>query len=177
MRTGRKCAYHLCLWRDLGKFLMAGSLIPSASYKCSVATAAIKEKFQCILDTVPLLLVTLERQSHCKPLIAPGVQEECQQLLQIKLPPLLWLWGCAHTALRHRGFPRDQPPVAIPVHPCPHATLGQVQSPRLWYPLEYHCHSLCAGCCGVLLQEGWLYKWPEPAQHLNPPLVWVVVTE
>lgn len=61
MRTGRKCAYHLCLWRDLEKYLMAGSLIPSASYKCSVATAAIKGKFQCVLDAVPLLLVTLEK--------------------------------------------------------------------------------------------------------------------
>lgn len=40
---------------------MAGSLIPSASYKCSVATAAIKGKFRCILDAVPLHLVTLEK--------------------------------------------------------------------------------------------------------------------
>lgn len=40
---------------------MAGSLIPSASYKCSVAAAVIKGKFLCILDAVPLLLVTLDK--------------------------------------------------------------------------------------------------------------------
>lgn len=135
MRTGRKCAYHLCLWRDLGKYLMAGSLIPSASYKCSVATAVIKGKFLGILDAVPLLLVTLEKWSHCKPLITPGVQEECQQLLQIMLPPLPWLWGSAHTAPRHRGFPRGHPsPSLSPCHLGTGAEPRAVASPALPLP-------------------------------------------
>lgn len=68
--------------------MIASSLIPSALYKHSVATAAIKGKFLGILDAVPLLLVTLEKSGHCWAVIAPGVQEECQQLLCIILPPL-----------------------------------------------------------------------------------------
>lgn len=53
-----------------------------------------------------------------------------------------------------QGLPRDQPPVAILVHPRPQATSGQVQSPWLWHPLECHCHSPCAGSWGVVLLGG-----------------------
>lgn len=55
----------LVLGRELGKYLMAGPLIPSASYKRAVATAMIKGKFLGILDAVPLLSVTLEKSVDC----------------------------------------------------------------------------------------------------------------
>lgn len=86
MGTWRKCAYQLCLWT--GKYLIASSLIHSALYKRSVATAVIKGKFLGILDAVPLLLVTLEKSGHCWAVVAPGVQGECQQLLRIIFPLL-----------------------------------------------------------------------------------------
>jgi len=84
---------------------MAGSLLPSASYKLSEATAAIKGKFLGTLDAVPSLPVTLEKPGHCRALIAPGVREECQQLLQIILPPL----PAAAELHSHPGEPQGLP--------------------------------------------------------------------
>lgn len=151
VRTGRKCAYRFCLRRELGKYLTAGSLIPSASYKRSVATAAIKGKFLGILDAVPLLLVTLEKPGHCWALIAPGVQPECQQLLRIIHPPL----PAAAELRSHRGEAR--PGAGHPRRPRSRLTSGERAPPG------------AVGCRRVLCQGGRLYKQPAAARQFNPP--------
>ena len=150
MRTGRKCAYHLCLWRELGKYLTAGSLIPSALYKRSVATAATKGKFLGILDAVPLLLVTLEKSGHCWALVAPGVQEECQQLFRIILLPLpVAVELCLHHGEARglpRGLARRWPSQAGPV-PVPPGSRRRARGCGV--TLNARCRSPCARCCGV----------------------------
>lgn len=146
MRTGSKGAYHLCLRTELGKYLTAGSLIPSASYKHAAATTVIKGKFLAILDTLPLLLVTLEKPGHRWALIVPRVQEECQQLLRIILPPL----PAAAEPRSHPGGAVGASPRAIPVRPCPCAPWEQAQSPRgRGIALKAVCHSPCGGCRGL----------------------------